>query len=96
MQSYQDEVKADEADLALDDLGLEKYKRYIFDEYKVLNKLTADELADLVQQAGFEIVREQRRHFEPSSEIPEHLLASYPREWLTNNEIFLLLQRPVQ
>ncbi len=96
VQSYQDEVKADEADLALDDLGLEKYKRYIFDEYKVLNKVTADELVDLVQQAGFEIVREQRRHFEPPSEIPERLLASYPREWLTNNEIFLLLQRPAQ
>ncbi|MFG5777212.1 class I SAM-dependent methyltransferase [Comamonas sp. J-3] len=95
VRSYQDAVKADEADLALEDLGLEKYKRYIFDEYQVLNKLTADELVDLVQQAGFGIVREQRRHFEPPEAIPEILLARYPREQLTNNEIFLLMQRPL-
>ena len=94
VQAYQDPVKADEADLALDDLGLEKYKRYIFDEYKVLNKLTADELVDLVEQAGFQIVREQRRHFEPEGDIPGALLQQYPQELLTNNEIFLLMQRP--
>ncbi len=94
VEAYQDEIKADEADLALDDLGLEKYKRYIFDEYKVLNKLTADELVDLVQQAGFQIVREQRRHYEPTEPIPDALLQRYPRELLINNEIFLLMQRP--
>ncbi|TDS83113.1 class I SAM-dependent methyltransferase [Comamonas sp. JUb58] len=94
VQAHRDAIKADEADLALEDLGMEKYKRYIFDEYLALNKLTADELVALVKQAGFAILREKRGDTEPTAPIPEALLQRYPREVLVNNEIFLLMQRP--
>lgn len=94
VQAHRDEIKADEADLALEDLGMDKYKRYIFDEYQVLNKLTADELVNLVKQAGFDVLREKRGDTEPTAPIPEVLLQRYPRDVLVNNEIFLLMQRP--
>lgn len=92
VESFGGEMRAEEADMAFEDLGMEKYKKYIFSEYQALNRLTADELVEYVQQAGFAIVRQERRHYEPAP-VPEELLQRYPRELLTNNEIFLLLQR---
>ncbi|MEG1202292.1 MAG: SAM-dependent methyltransferase, partial [Comamonas sp.] len=59
-----------------------------------LNRLTADELVEIAGQAGFSVARQERRHYEPVA-IPEVLLQRYPRDLLTNNEIFLLLQRAV-
>jgi hypothetical protein len=37
------------------------------------------------------LVRQERRNVE--MEIPELLLERYPRDWLLNNEIFLLLRK---
>ncbi len=94
IEGYDGELSPDEVDFGFADFGPEGYKRFVFKEYQELNRLTADELVALAKEAGFTVAREERRHYEPAP-VPEALLAQYPREVLTNNEIFLLLQRPV-
>ena len=91
--AYDGELSPDEVDFGFADFGPEGYKRFVFKEYQELNRLTADELVGLAKEAGFTVAREERRHYEPEA-VPEALLAQYPRDVLTNNEIFLLLQRP--
>ena len=85
-------LHADEVDFGFADFGPEGYKRFVFEEYQALNRLTADELVALTAEAGFAVVRQERRHYEPSS-VPDVLLEKYGRDVLVNNEIFLLLQR---
>ena len=62
-----------------------------FDGEDFMFRLTADELVAFAQSAGFNVVREERRSLDISP--PNSLLAKYPRDWLTNNEIFLLLRK---
>lgn len=93
IDSYDGELNPDEVDFGFADFGPEGYKRFVFKEYRELNRLTADELVDIAQQAGFVVARQERRTYEPAP-VPEVLLAQYPRELLINNEIFLLLQKP--
>ena len=95
IESYDGELSPDEVDFGFADFGPEGYKRFVFKEYRELNRLTADELVDIAQQAGFAVARQERRTYEPAP-VPEALLAQYPRELLINNEIFLLLQKPVK
>ena len=85
-------LHADEVDFGFADFGPEGYKRFVFEEYQALNRLTADELVALTAEAGFSVVRQERRSYEPSP-VPEVLLEKYGRDVLVNNEIFLLLQR---
>ena len=85
-------MNPDEVDFGFADFGPDGYKKFVFKEYQELNRVTADELVDWAQQAGFTVARQERRHYEPAP-VPEALLAQYPRELLTNNEIFLLLTR---
>ena len=95
IEGYDGELSPDEVDFGFADFGPEGYKRFVFKEYRELNRLTADELVDIAQQAGFAVARQERRTYEPAP-VPEALLAQYPRELLINNEIFLLLQKPVK
>ena len=85
-------MHADEVDFGFADFGPDGYKKFVFNEYLELNRLTADELVTLTEQAGFKVAKQERRHYEPEP-IPEELLKKYPCEILSNNEIFLLLQR---
>ena len=93
IDSYDGELNPDEVDFGFADFGPEGYKRFVFKEYRELNRLTADELVDIAEQAGFTVARQERRTYEPAP-VPEALLAQYSRELLINNEIFLLLQKP--
>ena len=92
IQACEAPLNPDEVDFGFADFGPDGYKRFVFKEYQELNRLSADELVALTQEAGFSVVREERRHYEPAA-VPEALLQRYPRELLTNNEIFLLLTR---
>ncbi|MPM70571.1 hypothetical protein SDC9_117526 [bioreactor metagenome] len=93
IEAYDGKLNPDEVDFAFADFGPDGYKRFIFKEYQKLNRLTVDELIEIAGAAGFEVARQERRHYEPAP-IPEILLQQYSRELLTNNEILLLLQRP--
>ena len=94
IEGYDGALNPDEVDFGFADFGPEGYKKFVFHEYQTLNRLTADELVDIAQQAGFAVAKQERRTYEPAP-VPEELLARYPREVLINNEIFLLLQKPV-
>lgn len=91
--AYDGALNPDEVDFGFADFGPEGYKRFVFHEYQTLNRLKADELVDIAQQAGYVVAKQERRTYEPAP-VPEVLLQRYPRELLINNEIFLLLQKP--
>lgn len=91
VEAHQGPIAAAEVDFGFADFGVEGYKRFVFDEYLALNRLTADELVDLSAQAGFRLLRQERRQVDLA--IPEPLLAQYPEALLRNNEILLLLGR---
>ena len=91
IEAHQGPIDPAEVDFGFADFGVEGYKRFVFNEYKALNRLTADELVAFAQSAGFNVAREERRSLDISP--PDSSLAQYPRDWLTNNEIFLLLRK---
>ena len=89
IETHQGPMDAAEVDFGFADFGVEGYKRFVFKEYQQLNRLTADELVALSRQAGFEVIREERRHVDLP--VTPALLERYPEDWLRNNEVFLLL-----
>jgi SAM-dependent methyltransferase len=92
IESHQGPIDAAEVDFGFADFGVEGYKRFVFKEYLALNRLTADELVALSAQAGFDVLRQERRQM--NLPIPESLLPRYPEHLLCTNEILLLLQKP--
>lgn len=91
IEAHQGPIAADEVDFGFADFGVDGYKRFVFEQYRELNRLTADELVALLQQAGFAVQRQERRSVElaPSPE----LVSRYGEEVLRNNEVFLLLRK---
>lgn len=72
--------------------SLEDYKHFIFDEYKKLNQLTAEELIQILTAVGFEILRQARGMV--NLDVPPALLKNYRLDDLLTNEINLLAKRP--
>ena len=91
VQAHQGPMDGAEVDFGFGDFGVEGYKRFIFGAYQSLNRLTADELVACATDAGFSVVRQERRCVD--LEVPGVLLERYPRDWLVNNEILLLLRK---
>lgn len=91
VEAHEGLINAEEVDFGFADFGVEGYKRFVFKEYQQLNRLTADELVDLVRRAGFSVEKQERRSVEIAP--PPELLARYSDEVLRNNEIFLLLRK---
>ncbi|MFN3438480.1 MAG: SAM-dependent methyltransferase [Acidovorax sp.] len=91
IQAHVGPIDASEVDFGFADFGPDGYKQFVFKEYQALNRLTADELVEFALGAGFRLERQERRNVE--IDVPAALLERYPREWLVNNEIFLLLRK---
>lgn len=91
IQNHEGPMDAAEVDFGFADFGVEGYKRFVFKEYQALNRLTADELVGVVQQAGFVVERQERRSVD--LQPPPELLARHPEELLRNNEVLLLLRK---
>lgn len=91
IEAHQGPIDAAEVDFGFADFGVEGYKRFVFKEYQALNRLTADELVEIVVHAGFTVERQERRSIELP--IPPSLQGRYPEDWLRNNEILLLLRK---
>lgn len=89
IDAHQGPIDAAEVDFGFADFGVEGYKRFVFKEYQQLNRLTADELVAISRQAGFEVLREERRCVDLPIETA--LLERYSEDLLRNNEILLLL-----
>lgn len=91
IEAHQGPINAEEVDFGFADFGVDGYKRFVFKEYQQLNRLTADELVQLVTQAGFAVERQERRKVD--LQPPAQLLEQYDEELLRTNEIFLLLRK---
>ena len=89
IEAHQGPIDAMETDFGFEDFGVDGYKKFVFNEYRALNRLTADELVNITTSVGFHVVRQERRSLD--MEIPAALRGRHADELLLNNEIFLLL-----
>ena len=89
IEAHDGPIDGAEVDFGFADFGVEGYKRFVFEEFLALNRLTADELVALAAEAGFRVLRQERRQVDLP--IPESLRGQYPETLLRNNEILLLL-----
>lgn len=92
IQAHQGEIDGAERDFGFDDFGVEGYKKFVFNEYLTLNRLTADQLVDLMTSVGFTVAKQERRRVDMT--VPEALQGRYPDDDLLTNEIILLLAKP--
>ena len=92
IQAHQGEIDGAERDFGFDDFGVEGYKHFVFNEYRTLNRLTADQLVDLMTSVGFTVAKQERRRVDMA--VPEALQGRYPDDDLLTNEIILLLAKP--
>jgi trans-aconitate methyltransferase len=92
IQAHQGEIDGAERDFGFDDFGVEGYKKFVFNEYLTLNRLTADQLVDLMTRVGFTVAKQERRRVEMA--VPHALQGRYPQDDLLTNEIILLLSKP--
>jgi hypothetical protein len=92
VQEHQGDIDGAERDFGFDDFGVEGYKHFVFNEYRTLNRLTADQLVDLMTRVGFKVAQQERRRVDMA--IPGALKGRYPDEDLLTNEIILLLAKP--
>lgn len=91
IEAHEGEIDGAEKDFGFDDFGVDGYKKFVFHEYRTLNRLTADQLVDLMTGVGFRVAKQERRQLPLA--VPEALIGRYPEEDLRTNEIFLLLTR---
>lgn len=87
--AHQGPIDGAEKDFGFDDFGVEGYKKFVFNEYRTLNRLTADEVVALMTGVGFHVVKQERRQMDLA--VPAVLHGRYPDGDLRTNEIFLLL-----
>lgn len=92
VRQHTGEIAGTDRDLSFDSHGAEAYKRFIFDEFLALNRLTADELEAVLKQAGFRVERQERRQV--PDPIPPELLSRYDEATLRTTEVMLLLRKP--
>ena len=92
IHQHQGPIDASETVFGFSVSGVVDYEKFVFSEYRALNRLTADELVELTTSVGFQVVRQERRSL--NMDIPPVLRGRYPDELLLNNEIFLLLGKP--
>jgi SAM-dependent methyltransferase len=90
--SYEGDLPEGERDLASSEGVTPAFKKWLFGEYRALNRLTGDELVQLFTGAGFEMVREHRG--QRPEEPPAELAKRFDRADLMTNEIRLLARRP--
>lgn len=91
--SAPDEVPRHEQDALYRNHAFEDLKRHLCEEYRRLNRITAQELIALVSGSGFEIL--STTLIKEEKLLPDQrLLEKYPLELLLTNQIVLLARRP--
>lgn len=84
-------MPADEVEANFHIRSMPEYKKFVFDEYHKLNRLTADRLVEYFVRHGFSVIREERRLVE--DEPPELLKNRFNDQDLRTAEIRLLLRK---
>ena len=75
-----------------DEESFTQFKKGTWDCYLTLNRITGDEILELFQRHGFEVVREYRTDCE--AEPPEKLKRVYAERVLRNEQIVFLFRKP--
>jgi len=75
-----------------DEASFQQFKKGTWGTYLTLNRITGDEILELFQRHGFEIVREYRTDCE--AEPPERLKRIYLERILRNEQIVVLFRKP--
>lgn len=91
VMEFAGDLPEDQRDLAANQGLTDEFKRWLLGEYRLLNRITADELIELFEKGGFSVARQHRgQRPEPP---PHELAARHGRDVLVTNEVMLLLQR---
>lgn len=69
----------------------QELKKFLVTEYLSLNKITAEELMDRIAEAGFSVLRVEKKYLD--MEPPQELLARLPSDVLRNNAVFVLSRK---
>ncbi|HEX6633791.1 MAG TPA: class I SAM-dependent methyltransferase [Usitatibacter sp.] len=89
LQASEDHVPESERDVLYRTHAFEDLKRHLIDEYRSLNRITADELVRDIADAGFTIEDERRIRVEGL--VPDdRLLTRYPPDLLLTNQVVVL------
>ena len=72
--------------------SFEEYRNLVWEVYKSLNRITADELHQYILDSGFELLNEFKAMCK--EEPPDRLLQIYNREILTTEEVQFLFRKP--
>jgi hypothetical protein len=91
-QSAENHIGAAEQDTMYRTNTFDGVKTQLVDEFRQLNRITADQLAGLVGDSGFEIIEDKRFQVEGLSP-PSRLLETYSRELLLTNQIVIIARR---
>jgi SAM-dependent methyltransferase len=83
-------LKGEFKNKTFEECSTDDFKKYLFREYRSLNRITSRELVDCCVSAGFSVVDSWKN--EVNIEPPAQLLEKYPREDLITSEIRLLLE----
>jgi ubiquinone/menaquinone biosynthesis C-methylase UbiE len=89
LQAAEDHVPESERDVLYRTHAFDELKRHLIDEYRSLNRITADELVRHIEDAGFTIEDERRIRVEGL--FPDdRLLARYSPDLLLTNQVVVL------
>ena len=91
-EAAKDNVPESEKDTLYRTHAFDKMKAHLIGEFKRLNRITADGLAESVTAAGFEILVQKRLRIEGLSP-PAALLARYPADQLLTNQVVMIARR---
>jgi trans-aconitate methyltransferase len=73
------------------ELDMDAFKTFHLQEFNSLNGINADQIADMVEAAGFDITKQQRLKMDMP--VPEVLLEKYSQQDLLTNGILLLAKK---
>jgi SAM-dependent methyltransferase len=93
LQAAEDHVPESERDVLYRTHAFDDLKRHLIEEYRSLNRITADELVRDIETAGFTI--EDERRIRAEGLVPdERLLARYSDDLLLTNQVVVLATKP--
>lgn len=92
VMDYEEDIPADEVEENYHKRSFADYKKWVWEEYEQLNRITIDELRQLFIGCGFELVREQVGKV--AQVPPDELRAKFPEADLVSDEVRFLFRRP--
>lgn len=94
IQAHKLDFSPDQQDVMARVRDEETIRNFLYESYQQLNKLTAQEFIDLLQETGF-VIEKQVLNQVQGLEIPRELSYRYREEVLLTNEVVILARKPL-